>query len=332
MSKKVLVTGADGFLGSHLTEHLLGRGYDVTAFIFYNSFNSWGWLDTLPESVKNQLNVVAGDIRDGQIVKESMKNMHTVYHLAALVAIPFSYAAPQSYIETNILGTHNILQAARELDTENIIMTSTSEVYGTARSVPISEDHPLQPQSPYSASKIGADALALSFHHSFGLPVRLVRPFNTFGPRQSARAFIPSLVIQLLSGSQTDTTPQIKLGNLEPTRDFSFVQDTARGFVSIAESSSTLGETVNIASGKEHKIGDIANYLIARIDPRAQIVLDETRLRPAQSEVDRLLGCNDKIKRLTTWRPQTAFEEGLDITVQWFKENIDQYKADTYNV
>lgn len=289
--KKVLVTGADGFIGSHLTESLLEKGYDVKAFVYYNSFNNWGWLDTFPKEKLDQIEIFAGDIRDPNGVREAMKGVDEVFHLAALIAIPFSYHSPDSYVDTNIKGTLNVLQAARELDTSRILVTSTSEVYGTAQYVPIDEKHPFQGQSPYSATKIGADRLAESFYRSFNLPVSIVRPFNTFGPRQSARAVIPTIISQLLAGKD-----KIELGALTPTRDFNYVKDTAAGFIAIAESDKTIGEEINIATQREISIGDLAKEIIAQINSDAEIVCDEKRLRPEKSEVNRLLGDNTKIR------------------------------------
>lgn len=289
--KKVLVTGADGFIGSHLTENLLEKGYDVKAFVYYNSFNNWGWLDTFPKEKLDQIEIFAGDIRDPNGVREAMKGVDEVFHLAALIAIPFSYHSPDSYVDTNIKGTLNVLQAARELDTSRILVTSTSEVYGTAQYVPIDEKHPFQGQSPYSATKIGADRLAESFYRSFNLPVSIVRPFNTFGPRQSARAVIPTIISQLLAGKD-----KIELGALTPTRDFNYVKDTAAGFIAIAESDKTIGEEINIATQREISIGDLAKEIIAQINSDAEIVCDEKRLRPEKSEVNRLLGDNTKIR------------------------------------
>lgn len=325
--KKVLVTGADGFIGSHLVELLVEKGYDVKAFVYYNSFNTWGWLDTLPKEKLDKIEVFCGDIRDPNGVREAMKGVDTVFHLAALIAIPFSYHSPDSYVDTNIKGTLNVLQAARDLKLERVLVTSTSEVYGTALYVPIDEDHPLQGQSPYSATKIGADQLALSFYRSFNLPVTLVRPFNTFGPRQSARAVIPTIISQLLAGKE-----EIKLGSLTPTRDFNYVKDTANGFLEIALSDKTIGEVVNIATQKEISIGDLANELIRQINPKAKIVCDEQRLRPEKSEVNRLLGKNEKIMKLTNWKPQYTFEEGIAETIEFIKNNIDKYKVDIYNL
>lgn len=329
MSKKVLVTGADGFIGSHLTEELLAEGYDVKAFAYYNSFNSWGWLDTLSKDKLKEIEVFTGDIRDPNGVREAMKGVDEVFHLAALIAIPFSYHSPDSYVDTNIKGTLNVLQAARDLETERILVTSTSEVYGTAQYVPIDELHPYQGQSPYSATKIGADRLAESFYRSFNMPISIVRPFNTYGPRQSARAVIPTIITQLLSGET-----EIKLGSLTPTRDFNFVKDTARGFIEIAKSDRTIGEEINIATQDEISIGRLAEEMIRQINPNAKIVCDDQRLRPDKSEVNRLLGSNEKIKKLTEWSPSYTFEEGIRETIEWFRkpENLAKYKADIYNI
>lgn len=327
MSKKVLITGADGFIGSHLTELLVQEGYSVRAFAYYNSFNSWGWLDTINKEVLKEIDVFTGDIRDPNGVREAMKGMEEVYHLAALIAIPFSYHSPDSYVDTNIKGTLNILQAARELETERILVTSTSEVYGTAKYVPIDEKHPFQGQSPYSATKIGADRIAESFYRSFNLPLTIVRPFNTYGPRQSARAVIPTIITQLLAGEK-----EIKLGKLSPTRDFNYVKDTARGFLAIAKSSQTIGEEINIATQKEVSIGSLAHELIKQINPEATIICDEQRLRPDKSEVERLLGSNQKIKSLTNWTPQYTLESGIAETIEWIKQNMSHYKTDVYNV
>ena len=321
--KKVLVTGADGFIGSHLTESLLEKGYDVKAFTYYNSFNTWGWLDTLPKEKLDQIEVFSVDIRDPNGVRESMKGVDQVFHLAALIAIPFSYHSPDSYVDTNIKGTLNVLQAARDLGTEKIMVTSTSEVYGTAQYVPIDEKHPFQGQSPYSATKIGADRLAESFYRSFNLPVAIVRPFNTFGPRQSARAVIPTIITQLLAGKE-----EIKLGSLTPTRDFNYVKDTAAGFIAIAESDKTIGQEINIATQREISIGDLAKEIIAQINPDAKIVCDEQRLRPEKSEVNRLLGANAKIKELTDWKQQYTFEQGIAETIAWIRQNMATYKTD----
>ena len=323
--KKVLVTGADGFIGSHLTESLLEKGYDVKAFVYYNSFNNWGWLDTLPKEKLDQIEIFAGDVRDPNGVRTAMKGVDQVFHLAALIAIPFSYHSPDSYVDTNIKGTLNVLQAARDLGTEKIMVTSTSEVYGTAQYVPIDEKHPFQGQSPYSATKIGADRLAESFYRSFDLPVSIVRPFNTYGPRQSGRAIIPTIITQLLAGQQ-----EIKLGSLTPTRDFNYVKDTAHGFMTIADCDAAIGQELNIATGIEHSIGDLANELIAQINPNAKIVCEAERLRPEKSEVNRLLGDATKLRTLTDWKPQYTFEQGLAETIEFLRGNLDQYKVGQY--
>lgn len=325
--KKILVTGADGFIGSHLTEELVKKGYEVKAFVYYNSFNTWGWLDTLPQELMDHIEVFQGDIRDPNGVKEAMKGCHAVFHLAALIAIPFSYHSPDTYVDTNIKGTLNVLQAARDLGTQRALVTSTSEVYGTAQYVPIDEKHPYQGQSPYSATKIGADRLAESFYRSFDLPVTIVRPFNTYGPRQSARAVIPTIITQLLAGIE-----EIKLGSLTPTRDFNYVKDTVNGFISIYESNKTIGQEINIATQKEISIGQLAGELIQQINPKANIICDEQRLRPGKSEVNRLLGSNKKIMELTDWKPQYSFEQGLAETIQFLKENMDKYKVNIYNL
>ncbi len=324
---RILVTGADGFIGSHLTEELVKAGKQVRAFAYYNSFNSWGWLDTLPKEVLKEVEVFTGDIRDPNGVREAMKGIDEVFHLAALIAIPFSYHSPDTYVDTNIKGTLNILQAARELNTSRVLVTSTSEVYGTARYVPIDEDHPYQGQSPYSATKIGADRLAESFYKSFNMPITIVRPFNTYGPRQSARAVIPTIITQLLSGKN-----EIELGSLTPTRDFNYVRDTVNGFIEIAKSSRTIGEEINIATQREISIGQLAEELIRQINPSAKIICDEARLRPEKSEVNRLLGSNEKIKRLTGWVPKYSFEQGIAETIDFFRQHVDEYKTDIYNI
>lgn len=324
---KILITGADGFIGSHLVEQLLLEGNDVRAFTFYNSFNSWGWLDTLPKETLREIDVFAGDIRDPNGVRKAMQDVDAVYHLAALIAIPFSYHSPDSYVDTNIKGTLNVLQAARDLDISRILVTSTSEVYGTARYVPIDEKHPFQGQSPYAATKIGADRLAESFYRSFNLPVTIVRPFNTYGPRQSARAVIPTIITQLLAGKE-----EIQLGALSPTRDFNYVKDTVKGFIEISKTEGTIGEEVNIATQQEISIEQLAQELIKQINPQVRIVCDEQRLRPEKSEVNRLLGSNEKIIRLTNWKPQYSFEEGLAETIGFFRHNLDKYKIDIYNI
>ena len=324
---KILVTGSDGFIGSHLTEELVKLGYHVKAFVYYNSFNTWGWLDTLPEEMLSQIEVFQGDIRDPNGVREAMKDCDAVFHLAALIAIPFSYHSPDSYVDTNIKGTLNILQAARDGGGKRVLITSTSEVYGTAQYVPIDEKHPFQGQSPYSATKIGADRLAESFYRSFNLPVTIVRPFNTYGPRQSARAVIPTVITQLLAGKN-----EIKLGSLTPTRDFNYVKDTVNGFIEIYNSSKTIGEEINIATQEEISIGQLSEELIKQINPRAEIICDEIRLRPEKSEVNRLLGCNEKIKTLTDWTPHFTLEQGLSETIDFFRRNLDRYKINIYNL
>lgn len=327
--KKVLVTGADGFIGSHLVEALLAQGCEIRAFVYYNSFNSWGWLDTLPPDVIRGLDVFSGDIRDPNGVFEAMKGCDVVFHLAALIAIPFSYHSPDSYVDTNIKGTLNVLQAARRLGTERVVITSTSEVYGTAQYAPIDEKHPFQGQSPYSATKIGADRLAESFYRSFETPVVIVRPFNTYGPRQSARAVIPTIITQLLLGQK-----ELRLGSLTPTRDFNYVKDTAQGFIALAEADLAVGKEINIATGKEHSIGDVAKVLISELNPDARIITDDQRLRPEASEVFRLMGDNTLITTLTDWRPTYELDAGLRDTIAWFKnsENLSRYKAWLYNV
>ncbi|MDT8452427.1 MAG: NAD-dependent 4,6-dehydratase LegB [Gammaproteobacteria bacterium] len=327
--KKVLVTGADGFIGSHLVEALIVKGCDVRAFVYYNSFNTWGWLDSFEPTQLKQLDVFAGDIRDPNGVDTAMQGVDVVFHLAALIAIPFSYHSPDSYVDTNIKGTLNVLQSARRHNTERVVVTSTSEVYGTAQYVPIDEKHPFQGQSPYSATKIGADRMAESFYRSFDCPVTIARPFNTYGPRQSARAVIPTIITQLLSGES-----EIKLGSLEPTRDFNYVIDTVEGFIALAEADQAIGEEINIATGAERTIGDLAHFLIQQLNPKAKINLDEARLRPEKSEVDRLLGDNRKITALTSWTPGHDLESGLIETIAWFKkpENLRQYKSWLYNI
>lgn len=329
IKQRVLITGADGFIGSHLTEALVNQGYDVRAFVYYNSFNSYGWLDTLSAETQSKIDFFAGDIRDPNGVREAMKGIDIVYHLAALIAIPFSYHSPDSYIDTNVKGTLNVLQAARDNKVERILVTSTSEVYGTAQFVPITELHSKQPQSPYSASKIGADAIADSFFRSFDLPVTTVRPFNTFGPRQSARAVIPTIIIQLLNGAE-----EIKLGDVTPTRDLLYVKDTIDGFLKIAECKDLIGEEVNIATQSEISIGDLAQILINEINSKAKIITDDIRLRPKKSEVFRLFGSNEKLKSLTRWQQNSTLEEGLRETIIWFRnsENLKSYKSDIYNV
>jgi len=328
-NKKILVTGADGFIGSHLVELLVQEEIQVKAFVFYNSFNSWGWLDTLPKEVLEKIEIFAGDIRDPNGVRTAMKDCQIVFHLAALIAIPFSYHSPDSYIDTNVKGTLNIVQAARDLNVERVLVTSTSEVYGTAKYIPIDEIHPRQPQSPYSASKIGADCIAESFYRSFCVPITIVRPFNTYGPRQSARAIIPTIITQLLNDCN-----EIKLGDTTPTRDLIFVKDTVKGFLEIAKSTSLIGQDCNIATQSEISIQDIANELIRQINPKAIIITDKNRLRPEKSEVFRLIGSNTKIKQNTNWVLNYTFEEGLQETIEWFRDskNLAKYKYDIYNI
>lgn len=324
---KVLVTGADGFIGSHLTEMLLDMGYGVRAFVWYNSFGSWGWLDTLPKKKRDALEVVMGDVRDPSFVMRSMQGVDCVFHLAALIAIPYSYAAPDAYVDTNIKGTLNVLNAAHALGTSRVMITSTSEVYGTAQYVPIDEKHPHQGQSPYSATKIGADRLAESYYRSFQVPLTIVRPFNTYGPRQSDRAVIPTIISQLLAGQD-----EIHLGSLTPTRDFVFCKDTARGFIELSRCDEAIGKEVNIATGWEISIGALAQKLIAMIRPKTSIVCEEQRLRPKDSEVERLLGSNALLHKLTGFRPQTTIDEGLKQTVDWIQNHMSTYKTDRYSI
>lgn len=330
---KILITGADGFIGSHLTEQLVRQGYDVRAFVNYNSFNSWGWLDQAPQEIKSQLDVFSGDIRDPYGVKVAMQDCTHVLNLAALIAIPYSYHSPATYVETNINGTLNIVQAARELGVEKVVHTSTSEVYGTALYVPIDENHPLQGQSPYSASKIGADQMALSFYRSFDTPVSIIRPFNTYGPRQSARAVIPTIISQLASGKTT-----IKLGAVSPTRDFNYIKDTVQGFISVMNSEQSIGEIINIGSNFEVSIGETAEMIADIMGVHLTIETDEQRLRPEKSEVERLWAENKKAKELLGWEPQYGGKEGLrkglEETIEWFTnpQNLAQYKVDVYNI
>jgi NAD dependent epimerase/dehydratase len=326
-NKKVLVTGADGFIGSHLTEMLVNHGAHVRAVSFYNSFNHWGWLEDI--GCLEKVEVVTGDIRDPFFVKKVMQNVDVVFHLAALIAIPYSYVAPDSYVETNVNGTLNIVQAALESDVQRVLHTSTSEVYGTARYVPIDELHPLQAQSPYSATKIAADALAFSYYSSFSLPVTIVRPFNTYGPRQSARAVIPTIITQILAGQKT-----IKLGSLHPTRDFNYVEDTCRGFIALAECDDALGETINIGSDYEVSIGDMLNFIKQLMQVDVDIESDDLRVRPSGSEVERLWCNNTKIQQLTEFRPRVGLKDGLRMTIEWLSnpDNLKRYKAHLYNV
>ncbi|MDF2656579.1 MAG: NAD-dependent dehydratase [Bacillota bacterium] len=323
----VLVTGADGFIGSHLVEKLVAEGEKVKAFVYYNSFGSWGWLDQFPKEILQEIEIFAGDIRDPNGVREAIKGVDAIYHLAALIAIPFSYHSPDSYVDTNIKGTLNVLQAARDLETSRVLITSTSEVYGTAQYVPIDEKHPFQGQSPYAATKIGADRLAESFYRSFDMPITIVRPFNTYGPRQSARAVIPTVISQLLAGRT-----EINMGSLTPTRDFNYVKDTVNGFYQIAKSSLTIGEEINIATQQEISIGTLAKVIIDQINPNAKILCDEQRLRPEKSEVNRLLGSNEKIKALTGWEPLYNLEQGIGETIEWIRNNLTVYKTNIYNI
>ncbi len=329
----ILVTGADGFIGSHLTEALVRAGHKVRAFVLYNSFNSWGWLDHCAPDIKGQFDVFAGDIRDPHGVRTAMKDCDAVLHLAALIAIPYSYHSPDTYVDTNVKGTLNVVQAARELDVSRVVHTSTSEVYGTARFVPITEEHPLQGQSPYSATKIGADQIAMSFYNAFNTPVVTLRPFNTYGPRQSARAVIPTVITQIANG-----TRQIKLGAVRPTRDFNYVSDTVRGFIAALESENAIGEVINIGSNFEISIGDTARAIAEVMGVEIKIVTDDQRLRPEKSEVERLWAANAKAKKLLHWQPDyggiEGFKRGLAETVAWYaqSENLRGYKANIYNI
>lgn len=331
--KKILVTGADGFIGSHLTEALIRRGENVRAFVFYNSFNSWGWLDEAPREIRKNLDVFAADVRDPFAVKEAMRGCDAVLHLAALVSIPFSYEAPNMFIDTNIRGTLNVLEAARELKVKRVIHTSTSEVYGTATIVPIKEEHPLQAQSPYSASKIGADQIAISFYNAFDLPVVIIRPFNTFGPRQSARAIIPTVITQIASGKS-----KIHLGSLHPTRDFNFIADTVDGFIAALKAKNIEGQTINLGSNREISIGGLVETIAKLMDKKIEIVQEQRRIRPKKSEVERLKASNLKAKKLLKWQPkyanQQGFEKGLKVTIDWFLDpkNLEKYACDRYNV
>lgn len=325
--KKVLVTGAEGFIGSHLTERLVELGADVTALVQYNSFNDWGWIDTFDKNVLDSIKVETGNIRELDGMNRIIKGQEVVFHLAALIAIPYSYLSPMAYVRTNVEGTVNVLEACRNHDVKKIIHTSTSETYGTALYVPIDEKHPMQGQSPYSASKIGADKMAESFYRSFNMPIATLRPFNTYGPRQSARAVIPTIISQILAGKK-----EIKLGSLTPTRDFNFVKDTAEAFVKVAESDKTIGEVINAGSNYEISIGDTVKKIIDIIGKDVKILCDEERIRPEKSEVNRLWADNTKIKELTDWAPKYSIDEGLAETVDWIKENMKHYKPDIYNV
>lgn len=323
----MVITGADGFIGSHLVEALMDAGAKVTAFVYYNSFGSWGWLDSFAPNIRTSMNVVMGDIRDPRGVREILKSHDIVFHLAALIGIPYSYHSPDNYIDTNIKGTLNVLNAARDFEFERVLVTSTSEVYGTALYTPIDEKHPRQGQSPYSATKIGADALAESYYRSFGIPITIVRPFNTYGPRQSARAIIPTIISQLLSGQK-----EIRLGNMTPRRDLTYCKDTAMGFVKLAECDDAVGKEVNICNSKEISMGDLATLLIEMINPSATIQSDEDRLRPEKSEVERLLGSNTLLSELTGWVPSTPLNVGLADTIKFVKKNLAHYKPEIYNV
>ena len=324
---KVLVTGADGFIGSHLVEEMVKKGYPVKAFVFYNSFNSWGWLDTFPKEILNEIEIYPGDVRDPNGVRNAVRDCSAIFHLAALIAIPFSYHSPDSYIDTNIKGTLNILQAARDYNVERILVTSTSEVYGTAQYVPIDEKHPVNPQSPYAATKSAADQLAISYYRSFGTPVSVIRPFNTFGPRQSARAVIPTIITQLLSGKTT-----IKLGNLSTTRDMNYVKNTVDGFFKVGLHEKSLGEIINLGSNREVSIGDLVKQIGKIMNVEVNVEIDQKRLRPGKSEVERLLCNSEKAYELTGWKPEFTLEEGLKDTIEWLKDNLQYYKADIYNV
>lgn len=325
--KKVLVTGADGFIGSHLTEMLVSRGYHVVALSNYNSFNNWGWLENI--NYEKNIDIITGDIRDPHFCRSITRDIDLIFHLAALIAIPYSYVAPGNYVDTNIKGTLNICQAAKENGNIRLIHTSTSEVYGTANYVPIDENHPLQPQSPYSASKIGADALTMSFYNSFDLPVTIVRPFNTYGPRQSARAVIPSIITQIINGQK-----QIKLGDLSPTRDFNFVEDTCRGFILLSECKKAIGQVVNVGSNFEISIGDTLNLIKELMNSEVSFINDKARIRPNKSEVFRLWCDNTKINNLTGFQPEIDLREGLKRTIEWFRsdQNINSFKSNIYNV
>ena len=331
--KKILVTGADGFIGSHLTEELVRQGLNVKAFVQYNSFNSWGWLDESEKEIKQNLDVFSGDIRDPYGVRTAMQDCDCVLNLAALIAIPYSYHSPDTYVDTNVKGALNVVQAAKELGVQKVVQTSTSEVYGTAQFVPITEEHPLQGQSPYSASKIGADQIAMSFYNAFSTPVAIIRPFNTYGPRQSARAVIPTIITQIANGKR-----KIKLGALSPTRDFNYVKDTVQGFIDVAKSDNSIGEVINIGSNYEISIGDTVKLIAEVMNVEIEIETDEIRLRPEKSEVNRLWADNTKAKKLIGWKPKygerEGFKQGLLETIAWFtnNDNLKKYKADVYNI
>ena len=325
MNKKILITGAGGFIGSHLVERCVELGYEVKAFLRYNSRNNWGWLEN--SSVKKEVEVISGDIRDFDSVSNAMKDCEEVFHLAALIGIPYSYVSPLAYIHTNVEGTYNILQAAREQELQNIMITSTSETYGTAQYVPIDETHPMVGQSPYSASKISADQMAISYYRSFNMPVKIVRPFNTYGPRQSARAIIPTVISQILNGKK-----KIKLGNIHPTRDLTFVKDTAEGFIEISRSKKLNGEITNIGMKDEISVKDLVQLISKMLKSAIKIESDEDRIRPGKSEVERLFCDNSKIISATKWKPKYTLEQGLKETISWMEKNIASYKADIYNV
>ncbi|MDO7975807.1 NAD-dependent 4,6-dehydratase LegB [Oceanotoga teriensis] len=322
---RVLVTGSEGFIGSHLTEYLVEKGYDVKGFVRYNSDNNWGWLEN--SKYKKDIEVYTGDLRDFDSVYDAVKDVEAVFHLGALIAIPYSYLSPMAYIKTNVEGTYNILEAARKIGIKRVVQTSTSEIYGTAQYVPIDEKHPYNPQSPYAASKASADHLALSYYRSFGTPVTIVRPFNTYGPRQSARAIIPTIISQILAGKK-----QIKLGNLNPTRDLNYVKDTATGFLEVGLNEKTIGDVYNLGTGKEISIGDLAEKIIKLTGKKVEIITDSQRLRPEKSEVERLLSNSDKSRNLTGWVPRYTLEEGLLETIEWIKSNLNYFKTDIYNV
>jgi len=326
-NKKILVTGADGFIGSHLAEELLKREAKVKAFVYYNSFNSWGWLDHFSLAQKNKLDIFTGDVRDPNGVLEAAKGVDIIFHLAALIGIPFSYHSPDSYVETNIKGTLNVLQAARKVKSEQVLVTSTSEIYGTAQYVPINEEHPVNPQSPYAATKAAADSLALSFYRSFNLPVTIIRPFNTFGPRQSARAIIPTIITQICSGRKS-----IDLGNLEATRDFTYVSDTVNSFIQLAETKTTEGNVYNAGSGREVSVRDLVKTISQVLKKDIKINKDNQRIRPSKSEVERLLCDMSKIEKACGWKVRVSFEDGLKKTCQWIKNNLKFYKTEIYNV
>ncbi len=329
---KVLVTGSDGFIGSHLVEELVKRGYKVRAFVLYNSLGGWGWLDHINEDIKKNIEIHSGDIRDPQSVNDALLGIDSIIHLAALIGIPYSYESPYSYVETNIRGTLNLLKFARDLEIKKFIHTSTSEVYGSAKFVPITEDHPLQGQSPYSASKIGADQLAFSFHNSFEMPISIIRPFNTYGPRQSARAFIPTVITQINNHKKI-----IKLGSLEPTRDFSYIEDTVSGFIKALESNNSIGEFINLGSSFEISMGDTVKFISELLNTEVEIITDEQRVRPKNSEVQRLYASNEKAKKLLDWQPNFSgldgFKKGLEKTIDWFSDykNLGLYKHEIYN-